>query len=98
MRQRSDGPDRKPWNVIAGTHPAAVDMTAAMVMGFDWVKLRLLKNCFSMKGGFCLFQPSDIHVASNKPEWDGPLDRATVGLGLRRTSGGRGDRANFGSC
>ena len=72
-------PDRKPCGtIIAGTHPAAVDMTAAMVMGFDWEKLRLLKNCFSMKErSFVSFQPSDIQVVSNKPEWDGPIGQAT---------------------
>ena len=72
-------PDRKPCGtIIAGTHPAAVDMTAAMVMGFDWEKLRLLKNSFSMRErSFVSFQPGDIQVASNKPEWDGPLGQAT---------------------
>ena len=72
-------PDRKPCGtIIAGTHPAAVDMTAAMVMGFDWEKLRLLKNSFSMKErSFVSFQPGEIQVASNKPEWDGPLSQAT---------------------
>ena len=72
-------PDRKPCGtIIAGTHPAAVDMTAAMVMGFDWEKLRLLKNSFSMKErSFVSFQPGEIQVASNKPEWDGPLGQAT---------------------
>ena len=72
-------PDRKPCGtIIAGTHPAAVDMTAAMVMGFDWEKLRLLKNSFSMKErSFVSFQPGEIQVASNQPEWDGPLGQAT---------------------
>ena len=72
-------PDRKPCGtIIAGTHPAAVDMTAAMVMGFDWQRIRLLKNCFSMKErSFVSFQPSEIHVSSNKPEWAGPLGQAT---------------------
>ena len=72
-------PDRKPCGtIIAGTHPAAVDMTAAMVMGFDWEKIRLLKNSFSMKErSFVSFQPGEIQVASNKPEWDGPLGQAT---------------------
>ena len=71
-------PDRKPCGtIIAGTHPAAVDMTAAMVMGFDWERIRLLKNCFSMKErSFVSFQPSEIHVTSNKPEWAGPLGQA----------------------
>ena len=72
-------PDRKPCGtIIAGTHPAAVDLTAGMVMGFDWEKLRLLKNSFSMKErSFVSFQPGEIQVASNKPEWDGPLGQAT---------------------
>ena len=71
-------PDAKPCGVIlAGIHPAAVDMAAATLMGFDWQKLRLLKNSFEIqKRNFIPFRPSDISLASNKPEWDGPLDQA----------------------
>ena len=71
-------PDAKPCGVIlAGTHPAAVDMAAATLMGFDWQKLRLLKNSFEIrKRNFIPFLPSDISLVSNKPEWDGPLGQA----------------------
>ena len=71
-------PDAKPCGVIlAGTHPAAVDMAAATLMGFDWQKLRLLKNSFEIrKRNFIPFRPSDISLVSNKPEWDGPLGQA----------------------
>ena len=71
-------PDAKPCGVIlAGTHPAAVDMAAATLMGFDWQKLRLLKNSFEIrKRNFIPFPPSDISLVSNKPEWDGPLGQA----------------------
>ena len=71
-------PDAKPCGVIlAGTHPAAVDMAAATLMGFDWQKLRLLKNSFEIqKRNFIPFPPSDISLVSNNPEWDGPLGQA----------------------
>ena len=71
-------PDAKPCGVIlAGIHPAAVDMAAATLMGFDWQKLRLLKNSFEIqKRNFIPFRPSDISLVSNKPEWDGPLGQA----------------------
>jgi hypothetical protein len=71
-------PDAKPCGVIlAGTHPAAVDMAAATLMGFDWQKLRLLKNSFEIrKRNFIPFPPSGISLVSNKPEWDGPLGQA----------------------
>ena len=78
-------PDAKPCGVIlAGTHPAAVDMAAATLMGFDWQKLRLLKNSFEIqKRSFIPFQPSDINLASNKQEWDGPLSQARALFAFR---------------
>ncbi|MEC8973064.1 MAG: DUF362 domain-containing protein [Verrucomicrobiota bacterium] len=71
-------PDAKPCGtILAGTHPAAVDMAAATLMGFEWQKLRLLKNSFDVqKNSFIPFRPSDIRLASNRPEWDGPLCQA----------------------
>jgi hypothetical protein len=74
-------PDAKPCGtILAGTHPAAVDMAAATLMGFDWQKLRLLKHSFEMqKLSFIPFRPSDIRLASNRHEWDGPLGQ-TDGL------------------
>ena len=69
-------PDAKPCGVIlAGTHPAAVDCAAATVMGFEWRKLRLLKNSFALgELNFVPFPPEAIQVISNRPAWTGPLD------------------------
>ncbi|HJO08965.1 MAG TPA: DUF362 domain-containing protein [Verrucomicrobiota bacterium] len=71
-------PDAKPCGtIIAGTHPIAVDIAAATLMGFDWHKLRLLKKSFEIqKGNFISFQPSDISLTSNIPEWNGSLGQA----------------------
>lgn len=70
-------PDPKPCGVIlAGTHPVAVDLVAATLMGFDWRKLRLLRHCFGLRElNFVPFGPGDIEVRSNRPEWAGPLDQ-----------------------
>ena len=69
-------PDPKPCGVIlAGTHPVAVDCVAATLMGFDWRKLRLLKNSFAMRGlNFVPFRPDDIEIIANKQAWSGKLD------------------------
>ena len=69
-------PDAKPCGVIvAGAHPLAVDTVAATLMGFDWRKLRLLANAFSMREmSFVAFGPGDVEVRSNKRAWCGGLD------------------------
>jgi len=69
-------PDAKPCGVIlVGTHPLAVDCVAATLMGFDWQRIRMLKNGFAMGAlTFAPFQPGDIEVASDKPAWRGRLD------------------------
>ena len=69
-------PDAKAAGVIvAGTHPAAVDVVAAAIMGFDWSKIRLLKNAFRMREKtFVPFGASDIRVVSNNSDWNGGLD------------------------
>ena len=72
-------PDPKPCGVIlAGTHPVAVDMAAATLIGFDWRKLRLLQNSFALRElNFVPFQPDDVEVVSNRPAWTGRLDHLT---------------------
>lgn len=69
-------PDPKPCGVVvAGTHPAAVDLVAATLMGFDWRKLRLLRHSFALRElSFVPFQPGDIEVVSDKMEWAGKLE------------------------
>jgi uncharacterized protein (DUF362 family) len=70
-------PDPKPCGVIvAGTHPSAVDCVAATLMGFDWRKLRLLTNCFTMRElNFVPFPAEAIEVLSNLPAWSGKLEQ-----------------------
>ena len=47
--------------ILAGTHPAAVDVTAATLMGFDWKRIRMLKNVFEIRRkNFVPFSPDDI--------------------------------------
>ena len=72
-------PDRKPCGtIIAGTHPASVDITAATLMGFNWQDIRLLKNAFAIKKrNFVPFTKGNIQVTSNKAEWNGPLSKIT---------------------
>jgi uncharacterized protein (DUF362 family) len=70
--------------IIAGTHPAAVDVTAATLIGFDWRKLRLLKNVFTMRElSFVDFAPEEIEVLSNKQAWCGKIDQIEDTLSFR---------------
>ncbi len=68
-------PDARPCGVIvAGAHPLAVDCVAATLMGFDWTRLRMLKNAFAMRElSFVPFRPEEIQVTSNRPAWSGRL-------------------------
>ena len=78
-------PDARPCGVIlAGTHPVAVDCVAATLMGFEWQKLRLLKNSFQMRElNFASFQPGEIEVVSDKPAWRGKLDHLETAFSFR---------------
>jgi uncharacterized protein (DUF362 family) len=69
-------PDPKPAGVvIAGTHPLAIDVVAATIMGFDWQRIRLLQNAFNIAvKNFVPFSASEIRVLSNKKEWAGSVD------------------------
>lgn len=68
-------PDAKACGVlIAGRHPAAVDVVAAALMGFDPGRIRMLKNAFAMeRGSFVKFTTSDIELVSNHDAWRGGL-------------------------
>ncbi|MBI1176043.1 DUF362 domain-containing protein [bacterium] len=70
-------PDPKRCGVIiAGTHPLAVDCVAATLMGFDPMKIRLIKNAFCIKEmNFVPFQFNDIEVISNHSAWEGKLSQ-----------------------
>jgi uncharacterized protein (DUF362 family) len=68
-------PDPKACGIIlAGVHPVAVDCVAATVMGFDWQKMRLLRNSFRIRElNFVPFEPAEIQIISNKPAWSGTM-------------------------
>jgi uncharacterized protein (DUF362 family) len=70
-------PDPHPCGmVLAGTHPVAIDMVAARLMGFDWQKLRLLRHCFALRElDFVPFKPQEIQMVSNHEEWSKPLEK-----------------------
>ncbi len=70
-------PDPKPTGVIiAGTHPASVDMVAATVMGFDWKRIRMLNYVFQMNHlNFAPFDPESIQVESNHEPWQGSVSQ-----------------------
>ncbi|HYE32585.1 MAG TPA: DUF362 domain-containing protein [Methylomirabilota bacterium] len=72
-------PDAKPCGVIiAGVHPLAVDCAAATVMGFDWEKIRLLRNGFTFRSlSFVPFAPEQMTVVANRESWSGPLSQMT---------------------
>ncbi|MEM1060454.1 MAG: DUF362 domain-containing protein, partial [Verrucomicrobiota bacterium] len=68
--------DAKPSGILmAGTHPLAVDCAAAELMGFDWRKIRLLRNAFRARQlPLAEFAPEDMRCISEHPPWDGPLE------------------------
>jgi len=70
-------PDAKRCGVIlAGRHPVAVDCVAAELMGFEWRKLRLLKNAFNLREmNFVPFSPEQIEIISNRKVWAGKLNQ-----------------------
>jgi uncharacterized protein (DUF362 family) len=77
--------------IIAGTHPAAVDLTAATLMGFDWRRIRLLENCFRMRApSFVDFQPDQIEILSNKEAWRGRIDQIDETFSFRAHFGWAG--------
>ena len=60
--------------LVAGSHPAAVDIVCARIMGFDEAKIPLLKNALGGR-----FQPAlpaleAIRVFSNAGRWGHPFD------------------------
>jgi uncharacterized protein (DUF362 family) len=70
--------------ILAGTHPAAVDVAAATLMGFDWQKIRMLKGCFAMRNlSFVDFAPDQIELRSNKNSWCGKIEEIEDVLAFR---------------
>ncbi|MBI5383775.1 MAG: DUF362 domain-containing protein [Verrucomicrobia bacterium] len=74
----SDGPaapDRKETALlVAGFNPVAVDCVAVRLMGFDPMKLAVLRESFAPSDlPLAPFAYEEIQVASHRPEWQGRL-------------------------
>ena len=58
--------------VIGGADPAAVDMVAARVMGFDWRKLPVIREAFVQRAlPITTIAPDAVHVVSDHAPWTG---------------------------
>ncbi len=73
-----DGPsssDRKEAGVIvAGLNPVAVDTVCAVIMGFDFTKVPLLRNAWAVtRYPLVCFGPREVLCRSNRPEWSDDL-------------------------
>ena len=59
---------------ISGDDPALVDTVGATLMGFDWEKLAVVRECFKqVEMPITTNKPSDIMVVSDVEEWNGDL-------------------------
>ncbi len=58
--------------VVCGADPVAVDMVAARVMGFDWRKIPVIREAFSI-GAMPITNctPEAVNVESDIPDWNG---------------------------
>lgn len=67
--------DPKPCGIyLGGTDPVTVDAVAATMMGFDWQKLPVIREGFSIDAlPVCDSRPGDIRIVSNEPAWNGTL-------------------------
>jgi uncharacterized protein (DUF362 family) len=60
--------------VIGGTDPVAVDTVAARLMGFDWKKLPVIREAYSVSAlPITDIQPEDIVVHADAHGWSGPF-------------------------
>ena len=58
--------------VICGTDPVCTDMVAARVMGFDWRKIPIIREAYSLENlPITNASPEDVFVESDNPDWCG---------------------------
>ncbi len=88
MGGEGDGPEApepvEAGLVVAGLNPVAVDSVSAWMMGFDPLKLAVIRNAFDRRelplAGFAY---DDISVISNNPDLGGMLRRLDPARALR---------------
>ncbi len=68
-------PDPKPTGVVlAGMNPVAVDLACARLMGFDYLKIPMLRHALERKSPvLALFGFDDVTLRSNDPTFNIPL-------------------------
>jgi uncharacterized protein (DUF362 family) len=60
---------------ISSEDPVAADAVAATMMGFDWRKIPVIREAFSLTELFvCQCKPEEIIIESNVPAWNGTLE------------------------
>lgn len=60
---------------ISGDDPVAVDAVAATMMGFDWQKIPVIREAFTLNElPVTQCKPEDISIESDVPEWNGTLE------------------------
>ena len=69
------GTPKKCGIYIGGSDPVAVDAVAATMMGFNWEKIPIIREAFSMHElPITKCKPEDIIIESDVPEWNGTLE------------------------
>lgn len=76
--------------VVGGMNPVAVDLTCARLMGFDYVRMPLLRRALVEDGlpALVTFDYPDIRCRSNAPEFNRRLLELDQALGVSRPSFG----------
>ncbi len=70
--------------IVAGFNPVAVDAAAAWMMGFDPLKLAVIRNAFGRPElPLAGFSYEDIRITSNDPVWNGALAQLDHGSSLK---------------
>lgn len=61
--------------IIGGTDPAAVDMVASRVMGFDWRKIPVIREAFEpTRMPITTIRSEEVRVVSDVPGWNGMFE------------------------
>lgn len=69
-----DGNPKNCGIFISGDDPATVDLVGATMMGFDWEKIPVIRECFNqIRKPITTVRPSDINVVSDVEEWNGDI-------------------------
>ena len=64
--------------ILAGFNPVAVDIAAARLMGFDPMKIKMLKSAVQNSNSRLVdFDMGEVDIQSNNRDWEGEISRFT---------------------